>query len=236
MNKTTITLVSFALLAILGMFGSCGNANKQSQEMDTFKTADLILCELQGHVKEVIATTFNTDKDFNKIEDESSTPIKFAYAYTKDGKIAIFESIDFTQVVNDMKSVYARNNNGEIMRIDSKSNLNYDERNYYYIYEWDNGLPSEKQYSGWEWGSTTKFSYGENNLCTKAIEIFTEYESIIETEYNYEYTEFDSNNNWIKRKNTMNIVTKEEDSFTGQSSIVSKEQKYSITERIIIYY
>ena len=122
------------------------------------------------------------------------------------------------------------------MRIDSKSNLNYDERNYYYIYEWDNGLPSEKQYSGWEWGSTTKFSYGENYLCTKAIEIFTEYESIIETEYNYEYTEFDSNNNWIKRKNTMNIVTKEEDSFTGQSSIVSKEQKYSITERIIIYY
>ena len=93
MNKTTITLVSFALLAILGMFGSCGNANKQSQEMDTFKTADLILCELQGHVKEVVATTFNTDKDFNKIEDESSTPIKFAYAYTKDGKIAIFESI-----------------------------------------------------------------------------------------------------------------------------------------------
>lgn len=237
MNKITVSLSAIILLAVSGMFGSCGNSGKQTQEIDTFKTSDLVLGGFQGHIKEAVATTYNTDKDFNKVQDENTTPVTQKYAYTKDGIIGVYESMDFTQTIDEMKAVFTRNNNSEIMRIDYKNfNDPEDIRTAYFIYEWENGLPTVMEYTGYEWGSSTRYNYGENGFCFSAKEKFQEYSTVIKTDYTYEYTEFDSNNNWTKRKNTIHIVNIEENDLTGESSIISKENKYSITERTITYY
>ena len=62
------------------------------QNEHTKKLVDYCFMEYGNFIRVTDSVRYADDifLNFNKIEDERSTPIKFAYAYTKDGKIAIF--------------------------------------------------------------------------------------------------------------------------------------------------
>lgn len=88
---------------------------------------------------------------------------------------------------------------------DVESDLAYTED-----YSWNEfGLPKSRTINGWEWYSTTSYSYDDAGRRTKAVTKTSGIEYEATDTHTYRYTEIDDHGNWTERE--VNVASEEDD-------------------------
>ncbi|MCQ2973227.1 MAG: hypothetical protein MJ211_00275 [Bacteroidales bacterium] len=193
-------LISALALAILTSCGSQNANNQQNNEKNDSNsivaqektTPDLEFCHVQGPVK--------------KVHEEGNI-----YEFSKDGKLEKINNYDpFSaeypkRVLEDDGTFveycgYKRNDKGEICE------ENWVEGVVYYVWENGKNVADSGFVEGYEWQEEYEFD-NEGRIATicKASRT-SEDETYFREENHFEYSNFDSHNNWTTRKDSKDQV------------------------------
>ena len=209
-----------ALLSVLALAGCRGTGNGNGN----YDPADARTFGLTGDVKEVLSSvvTLPDAPDEESWVGEEEPVLAFdeqgrvtldgygnVYEYNADGSYAGPYS-DYVKVTRDASGRLASFDNTEIPEEDFDD---FDVMSYCRVtYEYDaQGRVATETYSGWEWGTTTTYTYDGNKLwpakaTTNSYDEGYNENSVI----TYEYLDFDARGNWTKREATVVTESYEE--------------------------
>lgn len=222
-------LLSLAAAAVLV---SCDRTAKTHSDVLTFG--------LKGDVKEVryslLAVSNSLDEDqgdpwleqdelllsFDEQGRVTRDDYGNIYAYDADGSYD-GPYAQYTEVVRDASGRLKSFDNTAIPEEDFDD---FDLMSYCSVtYDYDaQGRVATETYSGWEWGTTTNYTYEGNNIWPSKVSQTGYDEGYNESnEISYEYLEFDARGNWTKREVTT-VTESYEEGFEDQ-----KETYTSVT-------
>lgn len=144
------------------------------------------------------------------------------YAYDADGSYD-GPYAQYTEVVRDASGRLKSFDNTAVPEEDFDD---FDLMSYCSVtYDYDaQGRVATETYSGWEWGTTTNYTYEGNNIWPSKATLSSYDEGLNEsTEVTYKYLEFDAKGNWTLREVTT-VTESYEEGFEDQ-----KETYTSVT-------
>ncbi|RRC98713.1 hypothetical protein [Prevotella sp. OH937_COT-195] len=190
-----------------------------------FKTSDLMLFELKGHVKTL---------KYNRTDP-------YVVTFDENGMVTSCPCYDQSSNFNfkNGKAVGKyfssnRNAKGQLTKYAYEPvGNNYWRLDMYEITYNDNGQADTIVHTGWESQSEIKCKYDDKGLCIEEVEDYYMASIVGKETRTYTYIKFDDNDNWIERKCKKHNVEWEEDDNLNNK--MARDEEY-VETRTITYY